>query len=121
MSTTHACVGGPPEAPAMMCDVDGGEFADIEGVNCPGCIEVLYECLTREDCAKIGMGKGRERWRPSNGTLGSAFVNDWCGSCAKNDGCGIRLKTRQLQVWQPGYPMEWVRSDEGVECTAWEE
>lgn len=78
-------------------------------------------------------------YRPSNGTEGMIFFEEWCFRCKKDDlfrcedpdksttRCDILDKTMALDSDDPEYPKEWVydpgKIDEGghPQCTAFEE
>ena len=70
-----------------------------------------------------------ERYRPSNGTEGEIFQEEWCERCAKDSPsrpCSILTRTMALAVDEPGYPKQWVRDAEGdwprnPRCTAFAE
>lgn len=73
------------------------------------------------------------RYRPSNGTSGLAFIEHWCGNCARDlcangmkqfddcdeeELCGIVAKTFAFDVDDSEYPSEWCYGDDGPCCTA---
>lgn len=65
-------------------------------------------------------------WRPSNGTGGDIFYEDWCAKCHREQGarqCKIFTKTLIFREDEPGYPKEWVSDDDGrnPRCTAFRE
>ena len=69
-----------------------------------------------------------EPYRPSNGTAGEMFRQDWCERCHREQGgrqCKILTATLIHSVDESGYPKEWVRDVEGwpgnPRCTAFEE
>ena len=45
-----------------------------------------------------------EKFRPSNGTVGEAFMDDWCGTCAGYRNCTIHQKAMLHQIDEPEYP-----------------
>lgn len=60
-------------------------------------------------------------YRPSSGTEGHAFIDTWCGDCAKSgdgSGCEITERTMVYDIDDPLYPREWVVDADGPECTA---
>lgn len=63
-------------------------------------------------------------YRPSNGTEGEIFQEQFCYQC-KNDseeeGCDILLRSMVHQINEPEYPTEWIY-DENKQpvCTAFE-
>jgi hypothetical protein len=74
-----------------------------------------------------------EPYRPSNGTEGQFFMEEWCLRCARdaafrNDkpehGCRILARTLLYDIDDPNYPKEWVRRSNDNEwpgsarCTA---
>ena len=62
-------------------------------------------------------------YRPSNGTEGDAFIAHFCDRCTKDSEespCPIIGRTMAYDVDDPNYPTEWVESDEGATCTAFE-
>lgn len=73
------------------------------------------------------------KFRPSNGTVGHAFWNDWCCKCQRDrsmregceidecdddEKCEILGKTMLYQVEDPEYPIEWQVKDGRAVCTA---
>lgn len=71
-------------------------------------------------------------YRPSNGTEGMIFDEQWCAHCTRdaafredmdaNDGCPILAATFALDINHPDYPPEWVVDDKGYpKCTAFTE
>lgn len=68
-----------------------------------------------------------ERYRPSNGTEGIGFYENWCERCRhdrpddEDGGCRILCRTLMFNVDEPGYPDEWIYDDTGnPTCTAFE-
>jgi hypothetical protein len=69
-------------------------------------------------------------YRPSNGTEGDYFQNDWCEKCARDqafrnnpdsgDGCPIVAATLIFDIHESEYPKEWIEDDDGSNprCTA---
>lgn len=57
-----------------------------------------------------------EKFRPSNGTVGEAFMDDWCGTCAGYRNCTIRQKAMLYQIDEPEYPDEWIYDEDGEAC-----
>lgn len=71
-------------------------------------------------------------YRPSNGTAGCAFDDDWCDHCARDAefrkdwdnadpaiGCQILADTLVYDVTDPKYPKEWIYGADGQpRCTA---
>lgn len=61
------------------------------------------------------------KFQPSNGTVGSAFIGDWCGSCehGKDGACGIAANTMFYHAYDPEYPAEWhFKKGVGPVCSA---
>lgn len=69
-------------------------------------------------------------YRPSSGTEGMVFMDDWCASCDRdaafrrdpdrNPGCDIIARTMALKETDPRYPTEWIYDENGSACcTAW--
>jgi hypothetical protein len=56
-------------------------------------------------------------YRPSNGTEGELFCEQFCYRCVHDvdENCPILAATLVYQVGDEGYPNEWVQ-DEGVPC-----
>lgn len=70
-----------------------------------------------------------EPYRPSNGTEGESFIEDWCGTCKRDKafrdggmqdgslGCPIVADTLMYDVDDPKYPKEWImqwrKADDG--------
>jgi len=68
-------------------------------------------------------------YRPSNGTEGSVFMERWCATCQRDAefddecggaGCEIAAMALGFDIDAPEYPREWVVSERGPICTAWE-
>lgn len=75
------------------------------------------------------------QYRPSNGTEGAAFIEKWCGTCARDkvcsegkdidectddELCDILAKTFVFELDNPNYPGEWVYDQHGRPyCMAW--
>lgn len=76
-----------------------------------------------------------EPYRPSNGTEGDLFREDWCDRCKRDQafqqsggqepGCPIVADSMAFSVDDAKYPKEWRRRADatewpGAECTAFE-
>lgn len=64
-----------------------------------------------------------EKYRPSNGTEGDAFIARFCERCAYGNAeelepCMIVGATMAFDVDDPAYPPEWIRDAAGPRCTA---
>lgn len=67
-------------------------------------------------------------YRPSNGTEGEIFYDNWCVRCHREAGaskCRIYGRSMMYNIGDKGYPKEWIR-DVGPwpgnpRCTAFEE
>jgi hypothetical protein len=74
-----------------------------------------------------------EKYRPSNGSEGSAFFESWCSHCARDKSmregapfeecddsevCPIIANTFAYEVDDPKYPVEWIVDADGPKCTA---
>lgn len=57
-----------------------------------------------------------EKFRPSNGTVGEAFMDDWCGTCAGHRNCTIHQKAMLYRTDEPEYPVEWIYDADGEAC-----
>lgn len=67
-------------------------------------------------------------YRPSNGTEGADFMDEWCNRCARDaafredpdncDGCSIAAATFAFEIDHPEYPKEWITDEKGPRCTA---
>ncbi len=68
-------------------------------------------------------------YRPSNGTEGEYFMEEFCYRCGRDaafrlseaaeDSCPIVAATFRLKIDDPDYPREWIREDDGsCRCTA---
>ncbi len=69
-------------------------------------------------------------YRPSNGTEGECFYENWCLHCSRDaafrddpdsgDGCPIVASTYVFEINDPLYPKEWIEDDDGSNprCTA---
>jgi hypothetical protein len=67
-------------------------------------------------------------YRPSNGTEGGFFYDDWCAKCQRESGtrqCKIFTAALSFGIDDPKYPKQWVSDDDGwpgnPRCTAFEE
>lgn len=74
-------------------------------------------------------------YRPSNGTEGAIFIDNWCAQCERDHGmmaglpledcddnsiCGIIADTYCYAVDDPAYPKEWQYGNDGQpRCTAY--
>lgn len=58
----------------------------------------------------------REKFRPSNGTQGDAFMDDWCGCCDRYRECDIAARALMHDVDHPEYPVEWTYNENGEAC-----
>ena len=79
----------------------------------------------------------RKPYRPSNGTEGFAFINQWCGHCKRDrlengsvgaekakdeDLCPIIAASFMHDIDEPEYPFEWIYdADNRPCCTAFED
>lgn len=60
-----------------------------------------------------------EKYRPSNGTMGMAFMANFCDRCSIRGICRILPKTMAYHVDDPEYPDQWTYDEEGYPtCTA---
>ncbi|MCL2076324.1 MAG: hypothetical protein FWH15_07810 [Betaproteobacteria bacterium] len=74
--------------------------------------------------AQIGMAIMEtiiEKYRPSNGTEGSNFMEHWCFRCQcdkpeDEEHCPILGKTLFLSLDDPKYPVEWRFDQFGIPC-----
>jgi hypothetical protein len=69
-------------------------------------------------------------YRPSNGTEGDYFQDQWCAGCARDaafradpdsgDGCPIVAATMIFNINEEEYPKEWIEDNNGgnARCTA---
>jgi hypothetical protein len=67
--------------------------------------------------------KAGKPYRPSNGTEGMIFEENYCEQCKKcnEDGCIILFSAVVYEINEPLYPKEWVFDSEGSPtCTAFE-
>lgn len=80
-----------------------------------------------DDLAARFKARAGEKYRPSNGDEGMAFMDRWCDRCQKDaafqsgagDGCPIAAVTFIYQVDDPKYPTEWQYGEDGQpKCTA---
>ncbi len=67
----------------------------------------------------------RRAYRPSNGTEGIGFYENWCGLCVADipfregdceNGCRILANTLVYDLDDPEYPDEWVYDADGNPC-----
>lgn len=71
------------------------------------------------------MGNGDiELYRPSNGTEGDSFINEWCADCDRHpadiesdDQCEILMATFVCGTDDTEYPDEWRYVDNSPVCT----
>ena len=72
-----------------------------------------------------------KKYRPSNGTEGMIFYDQWCNECVREipvrergdfeHGCQIYADTQVLSIDEEGYPEEWTYDKDGEPCcTAFE-
>lgn len=65
------------------------------------------------------------KYRPSNGTEGMIFMEEWCDNClnqpeSSDDGeCEILGRTLIYGINEPEYPTEWIYKDGIPTCTAY--
>lgn len=60
-----------------------------------------------------------ELFRPSNGTIGSIFCEDFCYRCQHDwEKCEILTHTLIHSIDEPEYPREWITDARGSRCTA---
>lgn len=57
-----------------------------------------------------------EKFRPSNGTVGEAFMDDFCHICMRFNGCEIYPRAMLYQIDEPEYPVEWTYDADGKAC-----
>lgn len=90
---------------------------------CPNCGKSLLECqgfCPKEDNIAI------EKYRPSNGTEGLMFMEEFCERCIHDDMenrlfCPIIARTMAYEIDHPKYPAEWIREDGRPKCTKFKE
>lgn len=58
------------------------------------------------------------KYRPSNGSEGMDFMEDWCHKCAAYNICKIWPATMARDVDDPKYPSQWIETDAGAKCTS---
>ncbi len=70
-----------------------------------------------------------QKWRPSNGTEGELFYENWCATCVRDaahradptlaDGCDILAATMAWGIGDEAYPEAWRYGSDGQpRCTA---
>lgn len=66
-----------------------------------------------------------KKYKPSNGTEGMVFTDQFCMQCTHCDPdpsgdkqCDILLRTLIYEVDEPEYPEEWIYKDGVPTCTA---
>src|SRR5882672_219258 len=74
-----------------------------------------------ESCAFPRTSLMPRKYRPSNGTEGEGFYENWCLHCTKDaafrenpdsgDGCPIAASTYVFNIDDPLYPTEWIEDD----------
>lgn len=78
--------------------------------------------LYPDDLAEVLKPRAGEKWRPSNGSEGEAFIESWCMRCSRdgNEDCPILAATFAYPVDDPAYPSQWQLDPRGQPvCTAW--
>lgn len=63
-------------------------------------------------------------YRPSNGTDGSIFEAEFCNRCHRGNRslmCSILSRVMLYDIGEKGYPKEWIYTEQGPTCTAFEE
>lgn len=61
------------------------------------------------------------KYRPSNGTEGESFMEDFCYRCAKDSErkpCAILGRALCFGENDPDYPTEWIEEGGEAKCTA---
>lgn len=76
------------------------------------------------------MNKPGDKYRPSNGTEGEIFEENYCAKCRFYDAqegvltvCSKELQDRAMifDIDSPKYPSEWTYTEQGKPtCTAWQ-
>lgn len=75
-----------------------------------------------DDLAEALQARAGRKWRPSNGTEGSIFIDSWCGRCSRdaNEDCPILAAAFAYDVDDDEYPKEWnIGKDGQPQCSAW--
>ena len=60
-------------------------------------------------------------YRPSSGTEGASFIEDWCCECERdiNEDCPILARSFAYDINDAEYPREWCYDDSGQpQCNA---
>ena len=74
-------------------------------------------------------GFGPRLYRPANSEDGESFVYQYCDRCRRDaehrrnhdeSGCEILARTMYRDTEDPDYPVEWLQSEDGAVCTAFE-
>jgi len=62
-----------------------------------------------------------KKFRPSNGTQGAAFLEDWCATCERDisSDCQILADSLMYDVDDEKYPVEWCYQGNAPVCTAY--
>lgn len=67
----------------------------------------------------VAIPEQNRKFRPSNGTVGEAFMDDFCHTCKRFHGCEIYPRAMLYRTDEPEYPDEWIYDADGeVCCTA---
>lgn len=62
------------------------------------------------------------KYRPSSGTEGMWFMDNWCANCAAKNICRIIARTMAYDKDDPKYPKQWIYDNEGDPvCTSFAE
>lgn len=72
--------------------------------------------------AQLLKDEAGQKWRPSNGSEGDAFIEGWCSRCTRDadQDCRILAATFVYDVEEAEYPSEWqIGADGQPKCTAW--
>ena len=54
------------------------------------------------------------KYRPSNGTEGEWFMEEWCGRCQIKGICKIWPQTFLYHITDPEYPSQWIYDENGA-------
>lgn len=75
-----------------------------------------------DDLAEKFKARAGTKYRPSNGTEGKMFFNEFCDRCKKISDCEIIGKTMAFDMDDPEYPTEWQYGEDGQPvCMAFEQ
>lgn len=77
---------------------------------------MIKACSSRVFSLSVATPEEDRKFRPSNGTIGEAFMDDFCYTCKRFHGCEIYPRAMLYQIDEPEYPDEWTYDADGEAC-----